>query len=451
MKLNEDLLDGLTPGKRHSDGGNLYFERRANGAASWLFRTPTSWMSLGEYPEVSLTEARAKAADARALLKKGKDPVRARQAADAAAKAALARSRRTVEEATRDYWKNKCQNLARKDGWIRMMEIHLFPKVGKLPVGDLTAEDVVRVLEPIWKGSADVRDGETGFPTAKRVRDRLKLVLTRERVTGSLADPFICDVARELLPSVEWEEKPHPALRWQDVPDLWLALPTTIAGLGLRLCILTGLRVACVTYARWAEVDFAEKVWTVPKGRVKGWEAGFRVPLTGPITDVLREAERRTGKRDYIFASDSAHVKGVISENTWNSWLRENNWKDVFGDPVTAHGFRSTFRDWAAKHKWARDLAEHSIQHVSAKGTKTERAYWREDRLEDRAELLVAWNDFVVSKEVAQRMAAGARQRALDRLDEVVLADGRTLREAEEWARYDGLEGEVDTSQPADD
>lgn len=427
MKLTEDELVCLTAG-RHSDGKSLYFDVRKSGNASWLFRTSTSWMSLGEYPEVSLSEARSKALEARRAVKAGKDPLKAKRKSEAALAASVARSRRTVEEAVRDYWQAKCQNLAKKDGWIRMMEIHVFPHIGHMCVEDLAVDDVVEVLKPIW---------EQQYPTAKRIKDRLKLVLTRERVTGTSADPFICDVAKEVLPSIDWEVKPHPALRWQEVPDLWVKLPDSIAGLGLRMCILTGLRVACVTYSKWGEVDLEEGIWTVPKGRVKGWHAGFRVPLTRPILDVLKAAKKRTGNQEHIFASPDAWKKGVISENTWNKWLRENGWKDAYGDAVTAHGFRSTFRDWAAKHKWPRDLAEHSIQHVSAKGTRVERAYWREDRLEDRTELLAAWCDFVVSTAAAVREAERARERAQRRLDETLTSDGMTLRDAESWARSD--------------
>lgn len=427
VKLIEDQLPLLAQG-RHSDGKSLYFEVRKTGKG-WLLRTPTSWMSLGDYPDVTLAEAREKAADARKLLKEGKDPIREKRRAEVAAKAALARQRRTVEEAVRDYWENKCQHLAKKEVWIRMHEIHTFPKIGRMPVEDLTAGDIVEVLRPIWLGSNQVQRGQTGYPTAKRVRDRLKLVLMREMATGSTVNPMICDVAKEILPSVEWEEKPHPALRWQEVPDLWMKLPDTIAGLGMRMCILTGLRVACVTWAKWDEIDWKEGLWIVPKGRVKGWEAGFRVPLTRAMLDVLEAAKKRTHNAEYIFASPDAWKRGVISENTWNSWLRENGWKDIYGDTVTAHGFRSTFRDWAAKHKWPRDLAEHSIQHVSAKGTKVERAYWREDRFEERQELIEAWNAFVVSKQDEAR----ARERRLNQIAEPT--SDRTVRDVEEWAR----------------
>ncbi|AOZ68586.1 hypothetical protein LPB142_04020 [Rhodobacter xanthinilyticus] len=447
MKLKANQIANLDIGKRHSDGGGLYIELRKGGTGSWLYRYTVNgranWMSLGAYPEVSLSRARELAAEKRGLKSTGVDPVKAKRQA--------ARQSITVEEAVREYWKLKCTGLAKAEGWIRMFEIHAFPKIGSKGVADLTSEDVVRVLKPLWKSKDAVGDGETGYPTAKRILTRLRLVLTHAKFKDPRVDPFIIDVAREALPKVEWEEEHHPSLPWAQAPDLWVSMLDSVAGEGLRMIILTGLRVACVTKAEWSEVDFDAGVWTVPRGRVKGWNAGFRVPLTRPMTDVLKRVQKATGTQKHIFHSPTAWKKGFISENTWNKWLEENGWKDADGRPATAHGFRSTFRDWAAKHGWARDLAEHSIQHVSAKGTKVERAYWREDRLEDRAELMMAWNDFVVGKEVAQRMAAGARQRALDRLDEVVLADGRTLREAEEWARYDGLEGEVDASQPADD
>jgi len=431
MKLTQESLDGLAVG-RHGDGNSLYLEKRKSGTASWLFRSPTSWMVLGEHPAMTLTQAREKAVEARALMVRGKDPLVAK-------KAAVVRASRTVEDCVRDYWLKKCQQLARKEGWIRPLEIHVFPKIGAMPVSALTAEDLVETLQPLWVGSDD---GGTGLPTAERILNRMKLCLTRERVTGSQADPFICDVAKELLPTVVWEERPHPALAWGRVPDLWETIPNSIAGHGLRLLILTGLRVACVTKAEWKEVDWKERIWTVPKGRVKGWNAGFRVPLTRPMLDALTLVRRLTGDKRYIFASEAAFKKGYISENTWGKWLRENNWKDVNGDAITAHGFRSTFRDWAAKHRWERALTEHSIQHLSAKGTKVERAYWREDRIEERRELIEAWNTFVVSGET-ERQGTRQRARAGQRLlDETVTTDGMTLRDAERWARGTALDDE---------
>lgn len=420
-------------------GDGLYLEYAGQTASSWLFRYSVkgkaSWLGLGSCKDVTEKQARERVAEARASVRRGEDPAakkRAQRRADARVQATAAR---TVETAVRDYWEKKCQHLAKKDVWIRMFEIHVFPTLGAKAVNDLTAEDIVKVLEPIWKGSKDARDVDqgkrpaTGYPTAKRLRDRLKLVLTRERMTNANVDPFICDVAKEVLPNVEWEEEPHAAVDWRDVPDLWMKLPNTIAGVGLRALILTGLRVSCVTKASWGEVDLKEGIWTIPKGRVKGWNSGFRIPLTRELRDVLLTARRFTEGADFIFASEQARKKGVISENTWNSWLQENGWQDTDGRAATAHGFRSTFRDWAAKERWPRDLTEHSIQHVSAKGTKVERAYWREDRIEERAELLEAWNAFVVSKGESR----WARERHLSQVAEPT--SDRTVIDVERWGR----------------
>ncbi len=146
-----------------------------------------------------------------------------------------------------------------------MFELHAFPKIGKIGVADLASQDIVRFLKPIWKAKEDLAEGATGFPTAERLLNRLRLVLTHAKYKDHRVDPFVVDVAEQELPTIEWEDEHHPSLPWPRVPELWVSMLDSIAGEGLRMIILTGLRAACVTKAEWAEVDFNAGIWTVPR------------------------------------------------------------------------------------------------------------------------------------------------------------------------------------------
>ncbi|AZQ66886.1 DUF4102 domain-containing protein [Silicimonas algicola] len=381
---------------RRSLGGKLYVEER-EGGGSYLYRYRLdgrdNWMSVGKVADVSEEQARQELARQSEIVREGRDPVRER--------VAVRRRGLTVEDAVREYWSLHCRHLAKHEVWIRMFEIHVFPKVGRVPVAQLTADEVLKVLKPIWKDQ---------YPTAKRLRTRLGLVLRHVSIDDPRVDIAIPDRVKARLGTVQWQERPHPALPWEKVPAVFEALSSSVAHNALKLLILSGVRVACVTRAEWNEVDFDAAIWTVPKERVKGWKSGFRVPLTGGMIDVLRRQWHRRGESKLVFASKDAWKRAYVSENTFNKWLRENDWKDEQGEAVTAHGFRSSFRDWASQARVERDLAEHCIQHVSAQGTRVERAYWREDRLEARRGVMEAWSAFVTGISAEERREALAQK-----------------------------------------
>ena len=226
------------------------------------------------------------------------------------------------------------------------------------------------------------------------------------------------------------EHENHPAIPWQDAPALWCALQDTSVGLSMKLLMLTGVRVNCIVIAEWSEFDFKEKVWTIPAGRVKHWEYVFRVPLTGAMIDILRTARRKWGGTGYVFPSE-ASKSGHLSNNAHRLWLRKYEWKDAEGRLATAHGLRTTFRNWSDDVlRIDFMLGEHIIQHMKGRGDRDQRAYLRSDKLERRREVLEEWDTYLRSL-AEERYRRDKERRSLDEVAE--LSSGRTKREVLEW------------------
>lgn len=411
------------PPKKYHDGEGLYFDKKKRGA-SWLYKYTLNGnareMGLGRYPEISLSVARAEAAKARALKARGIDPINER--------VAVRRRGTTFEEAARKYWGVHCQHYAKPDNWIRGMEINVFPHIGKKPVAALTQEDLIKFLKPIW-----------GREKTRKLRQWINAVI------GYVAfdDPR---VERDLVKLVDNKLGPQnieydnlAAIPWGDIPKLWRALPPTLVGLSMKILILTGQRVNPVVRADWSEFDFKDKVWIIPPGRIKRWKYQYRVPLTQPMIDVLRDAGRKWGREGLVFPSQDS-ASGRLSNNAHRLWLHKHGWKDEHGKLATAHGLRSALRTWMDDSKPPVDwrLAEHIVQHMGSLGSQTEQAYLRSDQLEHRREVLEAWSAYVVSGAKEQR----ERERRLAKLQEIADRDGRTLEEVMRWSRHEWRDDE---------
>ena len=415
MALKASELAGLVPKKYH-DGQGLYFDKKKNGA-SWIYKYTLNGvareMGLGKYPEISLQKARDLAGKARSQKAEGKDPI--------ADRAAVRRHGVTFEDAAREYYRVHCQHYARPENWIRGMEVNVFPHIGRKSVAGLTVPELTKFLKPIW-----------GKEKTRKLRQWIGAVVKYVSADDPRVDrDLMARVADALGPqNIEYENL--AAIPWRDIPALWKTLPSTLVGLSTKMLILTGQRVAPVILAEWDEFDFAERVWNIPPGRVKKWKYRYRVPLTRPMIDVLREARRKWGREGLVFPSpDSA--SGHLSNNAHRLWLQKHGWRDDQGNLATAHGLRSAPRTWMDDRKppveWR--LAEHIMQHMGSLGNSTEQAYLRTDQLEHRLDVLEEWSEYVVSGEVKAREDVIAKKQ----MDKVVDSDGRTKREILEWSR----------------
>ncbi|MDZ7752688.1 MAG: integrase arm-type DNA-binding domain-containing protein [Gammaproteobacteria bacterium] len=363
----------------HADGRGLYLVVQPSGTKSWTLRYMLNGrrrdMGLGPYPTIDLATARKKAEEQRALLVDQVDPLEARGKHRARKRATVLAAATALIESKQHGWRN-AKHAAQ---WTSTLERYAFPTLGDLDVSQVDTDAVVNVLNPIWTEKPE---------TASRVRQRIEAVLDYAIALEQRTGP---NPARwrghldHLLPKVSKVKrvKHFPALPWAEMAD-FMALLRTQDGLGtqaLEFTILTACRSGEVLGARWDEVDLVQKVWTIPAERMKA-NRPHRVPLPEDAVTLL-EGLPRIEEEPYVFPGQKRGRP--LSNMTLTSVLRRLGRTDI-----TVHGFRSTFRDWAAEHtNYPRELAEAALAHVL--DSKTEAAYQRGDLLERRRELMKAW------------------------------------------------------------
>jgi integrase len=384
MKLTATMVRGLRAPGRYLDGHGLALHVVSAERRYWTFRYQRDGrersMSLGSADVVGLADARKLHAEARGLLAKGVDPLAEREQARAekAAVVSFAKAAAAYIEAHRSAWRDRGESH-----WRQSLALHVLPVFGHKPVGQITVEDVLKVLTPIWVNKT---------PMAKIVRSRIELVLDYAKARRWRAADAV-NVAtwrgnlRMLLPppgKVHRIEH-HAALPWREAPALLATLGTEtgIAARCLAFLILTATRSGEARGARWDEIDMAQKLWVIPAQRMKAGRE-HRVPLSGPAMAILTElVELRTGELVF-FGAKRGSATGDTTLQTLVGRL---------GHSVTVHGFRSTFRDWAADTGKSSDLAEAALAHVV--GNAVARAYQRSDLLDARRGLMDAWAAFL--------------------------------------------------------
>jgi integrase len=362
------------PGK-YSDGGNLYLIVAETGTRKWVLRF--TWrgaakeMGLGSANDVTLADARERAADARRTLAKGLNPIDERKRSGAVP--TFGEMADGVCEALAAGFRND----KHKAQWRTTLSTYANPLRAK-PVDTIATEDVLAVLKPIWTEKPE---------TASRVRGRIEKVLDAAKAKGHRSGE---NPARwrghldHLLPKpLKLARGHHAAMPYEEVAGFITDLRQreATAALALEFCILTAARSGEVLGLRRSEIDFAKKVWTVPAGRMKAGRE-HRVPLSARALAIL-EGLAEAGSGDFIFAGQTRGKP--LSNMAMDMMLRRMKREDV-----TVHGFRSSFRDWAGNvSAFPREVTETALSHVI--GDKAEQAYRRSDALEKRRKLMDAW------------------------------------------------------------
>ena len=387
-KLTALKIKALTSPGRYGDGGGLWLQVRDAEHRSWLFRytrhARAREMGLGPFPDVSLAEARQHAGEKRALLRAGVDPIEQRQAekAAAAAKAATLTFKQVAERyhaAHQAGWRNEKHRLQ----WGTQMEAYIYPVFGALPVDRVGTAEVLKALEPIWRDKS---------MTATVLRGRVEAVLdyakAREWRAGENPARWRGHLSKLLPPrSRITKVEHHAALPWAEVGAFMEQLRASpdLAARALELLILTAVRTNEAVGADWAEIDMAKALWTIPAERMKG-KKEHRVPLSKPALAVLVRLREAAGAGRYAFPSPRG--RKPLSTRACAVLLRRMKRTDL-----TVHGFRSTFRDWAAERSnFPREVAEAALAH--ALRNQVEAAYQRGDLLAKRAQLMEAWGGF---------------------------------------------------------
>lgn len=387
-RLTAARLNSLKKVGLHNDGGNLLFRVAPGGTKSWVLRYSlngrTRDMGLGRYPEIGLAEAREQAFNYRKMLTAKIDPIEHRNAERSAARVFEAKHI-TFDDCARAYvdaHESGWRSHTHATQWRGTLTSYASPVFGKLPVSSIDTGLVVRALQPIW----------TDKPvTASRLRGRIESVLDWARANGYRLGE---NPARwrghldHLLPAQKKVRavQHHAALPYSEIGAFMAQLrdQSDIKARALEFTILTAARTGEVLRATWTEIDFASKTWAVPAARMKSGRE-HRVPLTDAAIAVL-EFAASIKHSDYIFPGRS-DFKPLGTSGLQNALLALNR-RDV-----TAHGFRSTFRDWAAERtSFPPELAELSLAH--AVGSDVERAYRRTDLFDKRRRLMEEWAKF---------------------------------------------------------
>jgi integrase len=374
----------------YADGGGLYLRVTHSGTKNWIFRFMLNgrprWMGVGPLHTIGLAEARNRAAGFRLQRYDGIDPIERRRAERLEARLDIAKAM-TFKECAAMYvashragWRNP-KHAAQ---WQATLATYAEPVIGSLSVQGIDTALVLKVLEPIWTTKPE---------TAGRVRGRIEAILDWAKVRGYRTGE---NPARwrgyldKLLPARSKVQRVehHSALPYAELPSFLMSLREQegIAARALEFAILTAARTGEVIGACWSEMDLLGKTWAVPPGRMKAGRE-HRVPLSARAVATLQEMQPHHHSHDAFVFPGAKHGR-PLSNMAFLMLLRRMGRGDV-----TAHGFRSSFRNWAAERtNFPAEVAEMALAHTVS--DKTVAAYNRSDLFERRRRLMAAWTTF---------------------------------------------------------
>jgi integrase len=362
----------------YRDGGGLALQVSKWGTKSWVFSYTRDgkerFMGLGSINTLMLAEAREKARELRKQVLDGLDPIteRDRQRQRASAEAASAISFKECAEkyiaAKQAGWRSEVH----RSQWTSSLERYVYPVIGALPVADVNLPLVLKIIEPLWSERPE---------TASRVRGRGEAVWDWAKVRGycSGENPFRWrGHLQHLLPSRAKAQRVvhHAALPYQEIGAFMAELREhdTITARALEFTVLAAARISETLGAKWSEIDFGAKVWTVPPERTKAHRE-HKVPLTPRMLQILAELPRNG---DRVFPITSSAVRLLMKS------LRPD---------ATTHGMRASFKTWATERtNYPTEAIELCLAH--AVGTAVERAYQRGDLLDRRRKLIEEWSRY---------------------------------------------------------
>ncbi len=390
-KLTDTQIRSVTKPGRFSDGDGLYLSVSKTGSKSWVFMWKRQGkrreIGLGSFQNgiapVSLALAREKAHEIRSILARGGDPfleMRERQIANTTPNFG------TIADEYIATMEKEWKNDKHCSQWQMTLSEYAKP-IRNIPVSDITVDDVVRCLKPIWSEKPE---------TASRTRGRIEKVLDSAKArglrTGENPATWKGNIELILLKVAKLKRGHHSAMPYEELPSFIPQL-RQFDGTGARaleFTILTAGRTGEVINAIWPEIDVNARVWMIPAERMK-MSREHRVPLCGAAIAIL-EALPKHETSNYIFPGRK--TRNPMSNMTMTGVLRK-----LGTGEYTVHGFRSSFRDWAGDETtFPREILEHALAHEV--GDDTEQSYRRKDALERRRVLMETWQAFLDGKKV---------------------------------------------------
>lgn len=372
-KLTQMAAKNLAAGK-HSDGQGLWLHKRNTHAGKWFLRLTLGGgrreMGLGRWPDVSIAEARERAAHARRVLRDGNDPIIERQ------KKRRSLHRMTMAQAIDGCFAARQAELkgeGKAGRWMSPLAKHVVPKIGSHPVEEVDQHILKQVLKPLWHTKAD---------TARKALNRINLSLKHAAACGLDVDLQATMKVQALLGKQRHVAQHIEAIPYEEAPGFYSALceqPGT-AALALRLLILTGVRSAGVLQMTINEVQ--EDIWIIPAGRSKTNQV-HRVPLSNEAKKVIKKAHNG---EIFVFLNRQGRP---LSNMALSKLMKD------MGYTARPHGFRATLRTWLEEQTTATfEVKETILAHQV--GSKVTQAYQRSDHLEKRAVLMGEWARFLI-------------------------------------------------------
>lgn len=369
--------------------GLVLIPSKSKGRGKWVLRyvSPVTGKrrnaGLGAYPEVGIADAGKAGLALRELIASGKDPLEEKnEVKDSSQATDFKSAAEAVHRELLPSWKNKKHGQQ----WINTLETYAFPEIGHIQLDQIKPKHIADVLRPIWLTKAE---------TAGRLKQRLHAVMAWGWAHGlCTANPV--DVVNHLLPpqpgkSIRTEHQ--PAMPWRDIPNFFSEQfgansSQDSTRIMLELLILTAARSGEIRGMCWEELNLQGAVWTIPAERMKAKQV-HRIPLTQRAIEILNALDEP--KQGLVFRTPRAG--SMYSDMVFTTFLRRIHAVSSTPDRcATAHGFRSSFRDWCSENGYPRDLAERALAH--AIDNKVEAAYHRTDLLEQRRPMMHAWERY---------------------------------------------------------
>ena len=365
---------------RHADGNGLYLVVEPSGNKRWIqrltIRGRRTDLGLGGWPLVSLAEARERALENRKTARSGGDPLVEKRKAlvptfPEAAERVIALNAPT--------WRNPKTEAQ----WRSSLKTYAYPYLADVPVDQIDGADVLAALSPIWTTKPE---------TARRVRRRVSAIFKWAVASGYRYDNPAGDALSQVLPKTPRVSRHFKAIHYSAVPNALKSIRSSRALASSKLClefqVLTASRPGEARNALWSEVDVESRTWTIPSERMKA-DREHRVPLSERAMEILAEARTLDGGSDLVFPSWTGRP---LSDMTHRKLLR------TLDIDCVPHGFRSSFRDWAAEKTDApHAVMEAALAHVV--GDSTEAAYFRSDLFERRRTLMDQWAEYLAESE----------------------------------------------------
>ena len=388
--LTNKKIEEIYQKGNHYDGDGLKLRVDKNINKNWIVRYQLFGtireMGLGKYPFVTLKDARRKLFEVKKMIYNGIDPLEIRKEHQLEKQKKKITFREICDEFIESFqveWSNKKHTQQ----WTNTLNTYTSPIIGKLSIDKINNNHVCKILKPIWN---------TKHETASRVRQRLERIFSYCIASQYMKGPNPAaykDNLQHLLPNVSKiiSVKHHRSLDYHDVPDLINELQKlkTTSSYALTFLIATAARTNEVIGATWKEIDLKNKVWTIPRSRMK-MRQEHSVPLNDIACNVLNIIQKHNSS-DFIFLNHSK--KSHISNNNMRLLIK-NKFPEVFKKTVP-HGFRSSFRDWAEEnHNFSRRAVELCLAHSNK--NKVEKAYLRSDLFLKRKQIMDEWNKFLI-------------------------------------------------------